>query len=147
MDQPPESRARLTMTGVFPTKFADTVRSVFAYLQRYSFEEAAADWRKVTYSRSGWTISVYFAPFEYEVSLSIAHAGRRFEISSFIEALDPDEFARTQVLTAESDEELRTSLASLSNRLQKFGARVLDGDTSIMEFVASAVEAADARRS
>lgn len=134
------------MNAVFPTRFADAVRSEFSYLRSYNFTEIEATDRKVIYSRQDWTISIYFVPFEFEVGLSIAHLGLRFQINSFIEAMDPDEFAQTRVLVAENDDELRTALEVLSSRLQKFGAKALSGDSTVMDFVARALEAADARR-
>jgi hypothetical protein len=134
------------MSYVPPTKFPDTVRDVFSYLQRYNFAETAADARRVTFVRDGWTIAVYFVDFENEVCLSVAYSGVRFEIYAFIEAADPEEFARSYALTAENDAELRPALESLSGRLKRFGARALNGDATVMDFVASAVKAADARR-
>ncbi len=105
-------------------------------MKDYNFVETAADERRIIYSKANWVISVYFVPFEYEISLCIAYSEACFEIYSFIEALDPEEFAKTYVLTAQNDDELQSSLESLSSRLLKFGARALDGDPTIMEFVA-----------
>ena len=131
---------------MFPENFADAVRAAFSYLLDHNFIEVAADKHRVVYSRNDWSIAVFFVPFEYEVCLSIKYLDKRFEIYSFIFALAPDEFSRTYVLTAENDDQLRTSLESLSNLLRKYGARALTGDPEIMKLVASAVEAADRQR-
>lgn len=131
---------------MFPTNFAAAVRAAFSYLSDYNFVEVSADPHHVIFTRGGWSIDIFFVPFEYEVSLSIAHLDKRFEIHSFIAAIDPDEFSRTMVLTGSNDLALRTSLAALASRLQMYGARALSGDPAVMELVASDVAAYDQRR-
>ena len=129
--------------------FIDAVRRVFSYLSEYGFEEPIPDklcidgrefGTKVTFPRQDWKIGIYYAWFQYELSVGIEHSGQRFDLCEFMLALDPEAARSARQAKSGTADQTLVGLETLSEQLKKYGMDALVGDPGILSALVDARE-------